>query len=307
MYPNPNYGPQTNDYMGQQQYPQMGQPYPQQANPPMVYFQPSQFIYVPDAMAELSNCTGVIIKQQPELFEAFTNCETANRYHVFGLSNLGQKYLFKCKENSSCLMRNCFLSSQREFDMDIIHLTSANQMTGFSKIFAKAFKPFKCTICCLCRPEMTVTLSDKNINVGVIKHVFTCLDPEFEIYDSNNRLKFIVSADCCQCGLLFSNSLFGKCSEATFEIYARGSKHVVGNIKKLVAHGAEFITDADSYQINFPSNADANDKLLLIALGLMIDYQYFESSPADEEKENNRRHGGYRGHRGYGGPRRRWN
>ena len=44
---------------------------------------------------------------------------------------------------------------------------------------------------------------------------------------------------------------------------------------------SEVITDADSYQVSFPKNASPNDKLLLIALGLMIDYQYFETDASD--------------------------
>ena len=42
-----------------------------------------QYVYVQDPMAELANCTGVLIRQQPEFFEAITGCESPNRYHVF--------------------------------------------------------------------------------------------------------------------------------------------------------------------------------------------------------------------------------
>ena len=55
----------------------------------------------------------------------------------------------------------------------------------------------------------------------------------------------------------------------------------------------EMTTDADSYKVTFPAGSTAEEKLLLIALGLMIDYQYFET---DDSDNNNRR--GYR--RGYG-------
>ena len=53
-------------------------------------------------------------------------------------------------------------------------------------------------------------------------------------------------------------------------------------------------TDADTYVVNFPVNADANDKLLLTGLALMIDYQFFETD-ADEEHSN--RMGGRKGTR----------
>ena len=61
---------------------------------------------------------------------------------------------------------------------------------------------------------------------------------------------------------------------------------------------SEVVTDADSYQVSFPAGATAEDKLLLISLGLMIDYQYFETSSSDENGGGHRRRGyGY----GYGG------
>ena len=49
------------------------------------------------------------------------------------------------------------------------------------------------------------------------------------------------------------------------------------------------ITNADSYSIIFPEGAFPEDKLLLIAAALMIDYQYFESSP-----ESSHDHGPHR-------------
>ena len=58
----------------------------------------------------------------------------------------------------------------------------------------------------------------------------------------------------------------------------------------------EAATDADSYQVGFPQNSTPEDKLLLIGLGLMIDYQYFETSASDSGSGYGRRGYGY----GYG-------
>ena len=125
--------------------------------------------------------------------------------------------------------------------------------------------------------------------------MFTCCDPEFEVYNSNG-LKYFVRADCCQCGLLCANNFCGKLSTATFEVYQPGTSNIIATISKMVAQSfSEVMTDADSYQVGFPPGATAEDKLLLIALGLMIDYQYFET---DSSESNNGRRGGY-GYRYY--------
>ena len=251
-----------------------------------------QFTYVQDPMTELAYCTGIEIRQQPEIFEMITGCETANRYHVFGKTLQGYKYLFKCNEKSGWFMRNCCPSNFRQFLMDIVHITSGNpDVPGFSKNFANLFKPFKCTLCCFCRPEMYVTLTEGSQRVGIIKHACTLCDPEFYIYDETGKLLYILHADCCQCGLVFANNFFGKLSEVVFSIYGPGRDQIIGNILKKPANFAEMVTDADTYQINFPKNATPKEKLLIIGLALMIDYQYFETNNInDEQKGRGRGH-----------------
>ena len=220
-----------------------------------------------------------------------TGCEIANRYHIFGQSPQGIKYLFKFNERSGWFMRNCCPSNLRQFDMNIVHISYVNNMgTELKKDFANAFKPFKCTICCLNRPEIFLSLNDGNKRLGLIKNIFTLCDPEFEIFDENSKLKYIITADCCQCGLIFNNSLFGKLSEVIFNILSPNKNQIVGTVMKKMANYSEMVTDADSYQINFPQTASPKDKLLIIALGLMIDYQYFETNSSGAKRKRRRHH-----------------
>ena len=151
-------------------------------------------------------------------------------------------------------------------------------------------KPLMCPCFCCCRPEVTLLLGEQKEIVGKIINIFTCCDPEFEIFDKSGNLKFKVHADCCQCGLMCAKNICGKFSSANFEIYDGTLTNKVGQISKMAAQSyTEMVTDADSYQISFPVQASAEDKLLLIALGLMIDYQYFESSSNDTNKRGRRR------------------
>ena len=248
-------------------------------------------VYVKDPMSELNTCTGVIIRQQPELLEAITGCETANRYHVYGQTGQELKYLFKCMEKSGCCMRNFCPSNIREFNMEIIHILNLGPQP-VSKLFANAMKPLMCPCFCCCRPEMTLLLGEQKEIVGKIVNPYTCCDPEFEIFDKSGNVKFKVHADCCQCGLMCANNICGKFSSANFDIYDGAMTNKVGQISRMPAQSyAEMVTDADSYQINFPAQASAEDKLLLIALGLMIDYQYFETGSNDSNGGRRRRRG----------------
>lgn len=88
-------------------------------------------------MTELALSTGVLIRQEAQVLEQITGCESPNRYYVFSQSPQGgMKLLFKCKEYSECCMRNCCPASTREINMVIKHIASvANLDENFSAPF----------------------------------------------------------------------------------------------------------------------------------------------------------------------------
>ena len=306
MNPYP-YGPTSNQPMYQQPpmpgaYPPTGA-YPQPVATPVTYpVQPApatlfggmQFIYVQDPMLELASCPSLLIRQEPEFLETLSGCEQPNIYHVFGNSPMGFRYLFKCLEKSGWCMRRCCPSNQRSLDLDIIHCSSVDQLgLGYTTPFAHMEKPFMCTCCCICRPEIDVILNSTSQSIGKVKYICTCCDPTFELYSISGGLKYIVTADCCQCALRCPGFL-GKTSQGVFDIIDAVSNQKVGRITKEPANMSELVTDADSYVVNFPQNADPNDKLLLTGMALMIDYQFFETD-ADENTKSRR--GGRSRHR----------
>ena len=252
-----------------------------------------QYVYVSNPLEELAISTGVLIRQQVQIIEQITGCESPNRYFVFSQSPQGgMKLLFKCKEYSGCCMRNCCPADSREFNMLIKHINANTYYTNdFSNPFVIINRPFKCTCCCLERPEMLCTFGDSKQPLGRIKQPFSCCDPLFSIYDNTGTLKYSIHANCCQCGLVCRNTFCGKLSGVIFNIYNSSNinSNPVGSIIKKVASGAELITSADSYQINFPPEASPNDKMLLIIAGLMVDYQFFEESAS----QNNNNSGYY--------------
>ena len=270
------------------------QPVPQVGAVPPPSFGGIQYVYVPDPMAELAMSTGVLIKQQAQFLEQITGCESPNRYYVFSQSPQGgMKLLFKCKEYSECCMRNCCPAKSREFNMAVKHIaTAANLNEDFNTPFVDIRKPFKCTCFCLDRPEMLIKYGANNQPLGRIKQPYTCFDPMFSTYDSTGNKRYTIHADCCQCGLLCANNFLGKLSEVTFHIYSNGNmtSPPSGSITKKSATASELVTSADSYQVNFPRDATPEDKMVLIAAGLMIDYQFFEESASDSNNSTRSHH-----------------
>ena len=191
-----------------------------------------QFVYVEDPMAELASCPSILIRQEPEFLEAILGCEEPNVYHVFGHSPYGYKYLFKCFEQSECCERLCCPSGKREFNMDIIHCNSYEQLgMGYNEPFANFHKPFMCAVGCCCRPEITVSINSTKKVVGKAVHIWTCCDPTFECYDGKGHLKYIVTASCCQC-ILLCPGMIGKSYEGQFDILDPSNNQPIGNIIK---------------------------------------------------------------------------
>jgi len=280
-YPSAPGGYGSNPYQAQGY---ANQPMPPTAMPP-VHFAGITYTYVLDPMQELALSPSVLIRQQPQFFEQISGCESPNRYFVFSQSpQTGFKMLFKCKEQSECCQRNCCSASMREFVMDIKHIANAGALNeNFQNSFVHVNKPFKCTCCCLERPEMIANYSANGELVGKVKQPFSCCDPIFTIYDNAGTMRYYIYADCCQCGLCCSGPC-AKMSEVTFNIYRDANMgQPIGSIVKKIANFSELITSADSYQVNFPADARPNEKLLLIITGLMIDYQFFEERAGNDD------------------------
>jgi len=237
-----------------------------------------QFDFSNNPLSEIEKCTGIIINQEPASFELISGCERNIVYHIIGETSQGNKYLFRCEEDTGCLMRWLCPTGLRKLDMNILHVVSPENPLSIKK-FGNSLKPFACPCFCLCRPEIFLTLDESEQKIGSIKEPFSCGDTLYEIFDDKNEIKYLVKAKCCQCGLLFSNSILGRTGEVVFNIIDPQTKEEIGNISKknpLMSNELK----REVYKITFPNNSAVNDKLLLTALGLMIDYQYFEKDPS---------------------------
>jgi len=138
---------------------------------------------------------------------------------------------------------------------------------------------------------MTALNHSENRKVGKVYEPFKCCDPNFNVYNENNELKYIISGECCQCGILCKTC--GKCYETYFHIFdaknsSRDPNHSVGKIIRRIPGVIKMMfTDADNYDVIFPVNASAYEKLMIIGATLMIDYRFFEDEGGNNHHYNN--------------------
>lgn len=116
-----------------------------------------------------------------------------------------------------------------------------------------------------------------NTKIGKVTRPFSCCNPYYEVYDEKDNLNYYISAKCCQCGFICP------CNEVNFLIFSGDNSgdfsdsNAIGRIKKLNAGCVqEMFTKADNFEIEFPENANPEQKLLLISTALLIDYTHFE-------------------------------
>ena len=254
--------------------------------PGLQYYEFSQ-----NPLQELALSEKARIRQEPELLEMLSGCETENRYHVFIiLPNGMEKYLFKCKEESTFCQRNCCPSELREFNMKIKSIPSQMEYNdNFQTYFATLVKPFKCTCCCLARPIITGVFHDNNQQFGHILEECTCCDPKF-VVSNNLGIRYFITIEYCQCGFCCRNGC-SKFHEVEAQIrIGDGNGEVVGKIIKKVAQDIlEVLGDADTYDIYFPKDASPEEKLTLIMATLFIDYRYYETQASSKKNKRSGR------------------
>lgn len=305
MYPNPNQGqnqpfnqnmqnpnmpPQQfnpnmqNPNMPPQQYnPNMQQP-PQQYNPNMQ--NPNMVpAFIPHKQ-KIMQLSGVFIKQDFSLMEVIGGCEVENKYKIYakkpGKTKKTGKKLYKAKEKSGCLSRNCLSGACRPMDIKIKNMTNLEDDPTSLRIH----KPCTCTYLCLNRPTIFVDYSEdgQETNIGKIVDIFNCCNYDFSIYDSNGEKMFRITADCCQCGIWCKGcGGCGPCEKVDFKVLDKNGKEISKIQKKNKDCLKSMLTDADNFGVDFTPNMTWEERSLLMCAALFIDYMMFEEKGNGQE------------------------
>lgn len=135
-------------------------------------------------------------------------------------------------------------------------------------------RPFKCTILCCNRPEISVNLVENGSNVylGKVKNPFAFCDLIGEIYDAANNKKYTIEGSCCQCGVLCEGPC---CQKASLAIKKEGQ--VCGSLDRVQGSVVQnCFTTVCNFAVTFPPDSSPEDRALFLAATIMIDFAYFE-------------------------------
>ncbi|XP_065180304.1 phospholipid scramblase 1-like [Sycon ciliatum] len=220
----------------------------------------------PKGLEYLTQIDQLVVKQQVELLEAFTDYEGANKYNIF--NTLGQQVYFAA-EQSNCLERQCCLNA-RSFEMRIVDNLQAEVMI--------IKRPLRCTSSCYCcaswRQFMSVESPPGN-TIGYIQAELSFVNPSFLILGPNMEPQLRIQAPCfghgcCTC-------------EPKYKVQTLDEQEIGLIQKKWSGFAKEAFTEADNFSINFPMDLDVKVKAVLMGALFMIDFLYFEKSSHDDD------------------------
>ncbi|MBV1860989.1 MAG: hypothetical protein KUG77_21410 [Nannocystaceae bacterium] len=197
----------------------------------------------------LANTPNLIVKQQKEMLEVFTNFETKNRYLVELPDGRPAFYAAEVGQGAGAFIARSFLKNSRPFTMQLldpqgqINLSLRRPWTWFFS-------------------ELHVT-NGQGQAVGSIRQKFKFFGRLFEVTDLNGHVVAEIQ------GPMFR--------PWTFKVMAGG--HEVGQIsKKWSGLLKEAFTDADTFGVQFGPSMPPDHRALILAATFLIDFLYFEDN-----------------------------
>lgn len=232
---------------------------------------------------KLAEKNGIFIKQKFDFLEVLSGCERENKYHIYPLQTDGDKkgrHIFKAREKSSWCARNCMRADCRPFNMLIFNQDPLSEEIDES-MFMKLGKPYSLTCCCWNRPAMTVTNVEKGANeyLGQMRSPWLCCELGVDVYNNNDSKIHEIRASCLQTGVICNICPCDSCQHVHFEVKGTSGETVSTLEKRTRGCIATWLgSDADEFSLTFPPNATKEEKALLMAAVLLLDFSYFENN-----------------------------
>lgn len=234
---------------------------------------------------------GIFVKQKFDILEAMTGCDTPNRYYVYEQNTAGgakKKKIFKCKEKSGWCARNYLSSDCKPFDMEIKKCFKDEDYDN-EEVVIKLERDCQCTCYCFNRPTMKVynTERGQKIYVGKVVDSWDCCNYSYTVYDSSDQVRFFIKASCCQLGFCCKCPC-EPCEKIEFDLWSGDKEKPEAPILKLGTGSClkNAMGSADNFSVTFPMAATWQDKTLLLASVLMIDFMQFEEKNGGSGKNN---------------------
>jgi len=238
-------------------------------------------------MEMLRDMPELLIKQTRKgCVQECLGCEATNEFKIYqnmdqAKANPEGMLMYSLEESSFCCRFCC--TNNRSFTQTVwLGNKEAKQ-----EVVLEMDRPFACPMqpCCCCNspPFMqTMNMTEGGTSIGSAEiPCFLCI-PAIMVKDAAGTTNYKVQMPSCCGGMCVDCMAEGCCNcKIPFYIYEPGTDAVngtqIGKIIKLWRGlGTELFTDAASFQVEFPKDADPAAKARLIGTTMFINIQFFE-------------------------------
>ncbi|CAJ0934276.1 unnamed protein product, partial [Mesorhabditis belari] len=218
----------------------------------------------PPGLEYLTRVKGLIVEQQIDLLEVFTNWEVTNSYKIY--NETGQQVYYAYEESDCC--QSCFCGASRGYTIHIVD--------NFRREVMTIIRPFKCCGGVFCANESYVEAPPGQW-LGEIKQTFGFLQHNFVIGDEHGRLN-IKGPQEIGCGFACD------CGEKIFKVKTKEGTTIGEIRKKCGGVMREYFTDADTFSVYFPENLTVGLKANMLAATFLIDFLSFENRNPSQQQ-----------------------
>jgi len=215
-----------------------------------------------------------------------TGCEQENHYTVFPTNAEGDAKgnpLYKASEKSSCCIRQFCSPECRPFQVIISNINNQNDDAD-PVPFLKIDRPCACTCYCFGRPEVKLYWIEdgKEELLGKVIDPLNCCNLFVDVYNKEGEKKYRINGSCCQLGL-HCKLPCEPCQTIDFDVQNPGGDTLSHLQKRSPGCCQAAVSDTANFSITFPQEATKEDKALIMAAVIFMDYRFFEEKPKQHQ------------------------
>jgi len=242
----------------------------------------------------------IFIKQTKKgCIQELMGCEATNEFKLFPTKDDAKSddaMVMYSLEESSFLVR-CCCQNNRSFTQTVW----LGNKEAKADVVLKMERPLACAMqpcCCCSSPPFMQTMNMMNADDTKLGSneipCFVCV-PAIKVKNADGAIDYSVQMPTCMGGMCVNVCAEGLCNcKIPFYIYKEGVPPVDGNqvgkiIKMWRGMGTEVFSDAASFNVEFPADADAAGKARLVGTTFYINMLFFEKggdgggAPASQE------------------------
>lgn len=236
--------------------------------------EPGQEIF--NAAMKLEMVQAVRVQEKRSLTEAFCGCEQNNTYTITDLQGKG---LFIIKEDTTCWERQCFClcPDWKPWRMDFFNIRGDGEGTTEEELgehFLHLQRRCHIVCCCLCRPTVESSEPDGRV-IGRLREPRTRCSYNYSVQDIGGNSILQSDSLCFQCGRFCCCPGF----QVSFPIIDV-SRNAVAEVRKTWTKGdccPCCFSDWSKFVVEFGQAADAEYKLLLVSLAIVVQMRHFDT------------------------------